>query len=132
MHNNQHLPDPTSPFIRTHLFPNPAPAGRCTSGGRARRLCAALEAVLRFVEVALDLVGGDLAVDCLVAHDAGGDLLAVVRDEGDLPAARVLSAVDAGAARLAAQAAQLHGGDVVEAAAVGVVDEEAHDVLLDA
>ena len=54
-----------------------------------------------------------------------------VRDEGDLPAARVLGAVDAGAARLAAQAAQLHGGDVVEAAAVGVVDEEAHDVLFD-
>ena len=44
----------TSPFIRTHLFPNPAHAGRCTSGGRAGRLRAALEADLIFVEVALD------------------------------------------------------------------------------
>ena len=98
-------------FIRTHLFPNPARAGRSTSGGRAGRLRAGLEAALELVEVALDLVGGDLDVDRLVAHDAGGDLLAVVRDEGDLPAARILSAVDAGAARLAAQAAQLHGGN---------------------
>jgi len=30
-------------------------------------------------------------VDRLVAHDAGGDLLAVVRNEGDLSAARVLT-----------------------------------------
>ena len=67
--NTLHLPDPTSPFIRTHLFPNPARAGRCTSGGRAGRLRAALEAVLRLVEVALDLVGGDLDVGCLVAHE---------------------------------------------------------------
>ena len=60
--NTLHLPDPTSPFILTRLFPNPARAGRCTSGGRAGRLSAALEAVLRLVEVALDLVGGDLDV----------------------------------------------------------------------
>ena len=78
-------------FIRTHLFPNPARAGRSTSDGRAGRLRAALEAALELVEVALDLVGGDLDADCLVAHDASGDLLAVVRDEGDLPAARVLT-----------------------------------------
>ena len=99
---NTYATGSTSPFVRTHLFPNPARAGRCTSGGRAERLRAALEADLIFVEVALDLVGGDLDVDRLVAHDAGSDLLGVVRDEGDLPAARVLSAVDAGAARLAA------------------------------
>ena len=65
--NTLNLPDPTSLFIRTHLFPNPARAGRCTSGGRAGRLRAALEAVLRLVEVALDLVGGDLDT-LIVAH----------------------------------------------------------------
>ena len=72
-------------FIRAHLFPNPARAGRSTSDGRAGRLRAALEAALELVEVALDLVGGDLDVDRLTAHAAGGDLLAVVRDDGDLP-----------------------------------------------
>ena len=48
------------PYIRTHLFPDPAHARRYTPDGRAQRLSAALEAVFNLAIVVVLSLGGVL------------------------------------------------------------------------
>ena len=73
------------PYIRTHLFPDPAHARRYTPDGRAQRLSAALEAVFNLANVVV--LGPGAA---LVAVRVGNAVVELVRtlDEAFLRLAR--------------------------------------------
>ena len=75
------------PYIRTHLFPDPAHARRYTPDGRAQRLSAALEAVFHLARVVVLSLGA-----VLVAVRVGNALVEYCTMRRDGYTVRVLTA----------------------------------------